>query len=400
MDTRHRVLIVDDTPENIFVLMEALKDDYTIVAAKNGEKALEVAQREPRPDLILLDVMMPGMDGYEVAGRLSRIEQTKGIPIIFVTAMSEAGDEARGLALGAVDYITKPVNPTLVKARVKNQMELKSYRDDLEETIAVRTRELLEATAEKEKLESELRVARALQMTMVPAGRAAGEGGEWEVAATITPAKAVGGDLYDYFPLDDGRLCFLMGDVSDKGIPAALFMVKTGTLLRTEAVRPGTPEEILVRVNRELCRDNDRCMFTTLVLGILDLETGDTTVTSAGHTFPVLVSPKKSTEFLLLPGSTALGLDLGARFAPARVTMAPGDSIVFYTDGITEAFNADWKAFGEMRLLDSASRHKRLEPAGIVAALLEDVAAFVGEAPQSDDIAVLALRYRGPPATA
>ncbi len=396
MDDKQKILIVDDTPENIFVLMEALRNDYRIVAAKNGEKALEIAQKEPRPDLILLDVMMPGMDGYEVCERLSGIEETKGIPVIFVTALSAAGDEARGLELGAVDFITKPVNTTLVKARVRNHLELKRYRDDLEETVAVRTRELLEATAEKEKLESELRVARALQMTMVPAGRAAGEGGEWEIAATIKPAREVGGDLYDYFMRDDGRLCFLMGDVSGKGIPAGLFMVKTGTLMRAESLRSGTPEEILTRVNRELCRDNDRCMFTTLILGILDLKTGDLSITRAGHLFPVVASPGRSTEFLMAAGGFALGIDLGARFEPTALTLAPGDSIVFCTDGITEAFNADLKDFGEVRLLDSVSKNKTRDPAGITEGLLADVAAFVGDASQSDDIAVLTLRYRGP----
>lgn len=395
MDVQQKILIVDDTPENIFVLMEALKHDYRIVAAKSGEKALEVAQKEPRPDLILLDVMMPGMDGYEVCERLAGIEETKAIPVVFVTALSEAGDEERGLALGAVDFITKPVNTTLVKARVKNHLELKRYRDDLEATVVERTRELLETTAEKEKLESEIRVARALQMTMVPAGRAAGEGGEWEIAAMINPAKAVGGDLYDYFMLDDGRLCFLMGDVSDKGIPAGLFMVKTGTLMRTEALRSGSPKDILTRVNRELCRDNDRCMFTTLVLGILDLATGDLSITSAGHTFPVMVSPRRSTEFLMAPVATALGIDLGAKFSSLAVKVSPGDSILFYTDGITEAFNADLKDYGEMRILDVTSRNKTEGPADIVKALLDDVAEFVGDAPQSDDIAVLALRYRG-----
>jgi len=396
MSKRHRILIVDDTPENIQVLMETLKDEYAILAATNGEKALEVAEKEPQPDLILLDVMMPGMDGYEVCERLSKIDATMKIPVIFVTALAEAGDEARGLALGAVDYITKPFNASLVKARVRNQIELKRYRDDLEDTVAFRTRELLETTAEKEKLESELRVARSLQMAMVPPGRAMGEGGEYEIAATVKPAKAVGGDLFDYFLLDDGRLCFLVGDVSDKGVPAALFMVKTSTLLRTETVRQTSPVEILERVNRQLSRDNDECMFVTLVLGLLDLATGGLTLASAGHEFPLVVAPGRSTEFLLLSGGPALGLDLSARFTEKEVRMAPGDGIVFYTDGITEAFSADGKQYGELRLLDAVARSPRETAAGISKAILDDVAEFVGSAPQSDDITLFSLRYRGP----
>ncbi len=396
MTKRHKILIVDDTPENIHVLMEALKGDYAIVAATNGEKALEVAQKEPCPDLILLDVMMPGMDGYEVCERLSTIDATMKIPVIFVTALSEAGDEARGLDLGAVDYITKPFNTNLVKARVKNQIELKRYRDDLEETVAFRTRELLETTADKEKLESELRVARSLQMAMVPPGRAVGEGGEYEIAATVMPARAVGGDLYDYFLLDDGRLCFFVGDVSDKGVPAALFMVKTSTLMRTESIRLSSPVEILTKVNRDLCRDNDECMFVTLVVGILDLATGAVSIASAGHEFPVVVAPQRSTEFLLMSGGPAMGPDISAEYTPQELRLAPGDDIVFYTDGITEAFDTDGQAFGELRLLDTVSANKDKDAAGISTAILDDVADFVGAAPQSDDITVFTICYRGP----
>ncbi len=138
-----KVLIVDDTPENIQVLMETLKAEYTIVAAINGEKALQLAAQEPVPDIILLDVMMPGIDGYEVCKRLKADEKTRHIPVVFITALSDEWDEEKGLTLGAVDYITKPLRPVLIKARVRNHMELKHHRDRLEELVEKRTRELL-----------------------------------------------------------------------------------------------------------------------------------------------------------------------------------------------------------------------------------------------------------------
>jgi len=141
---KQKILIVDDTPENIQILMETLKDDYKIVAAINGEKALKMAEMVPFPDIILLDIMMPGMDGYEVCNRLKNNEKTKNIPVIFITALSEEEDEAKGLALGAVDYIAKPINPELVKARVRNHLELKGYRDHLEKLVGERTREVME----------------------------------------------------------------------------------------------------------------------------------------------------------------------------------------------------------------------------------------------------------------
>jgi sigma-B regulation protein RsbU (phosphoserine phosphatase) len=394
--SRRRILIVDDAPENIQMLMGALRDEYSILAATSGEKALEVARKEPPPDLILLDVTMPGMDGYAVMEKLSRIDSTMKIPVMFVTARSEAGDEARGLELGAVDYITKPFNPDLVKARIRNQMELKRYRDDLEETVAFRTRELLETTAAKEKLESELRVARSLQMAMIPPGRAVGEEGRYEIAAVVKPAKAVGGDLFDYFLLPDGRLCFFVGDVSDKGVPAALFMVKASTLMRTEAVLFDSPGEILGRVNHDLCRDNDECMFVTMVVGILDLESGRLSLASAGHEFPFKVAPGRSTELLLLSGGPALGLDMSARFEDQEAPLAPGDGVVFYTDGITEAFSGDGRPFGDHRLLESVSGHADAEPPALLTAVLDELSEFVGSAPPSDDITLFVLRYRGP----
>ncbi|MBF0560982.1 MAG: two-component system response regulator [Alphaproteobacteria bacterium] len=139
---RSKILIVDDNPSNLRTLMEVLGDEFTVIAARSGEKALTLANTEPRPDLILLDVMMPGMDGYEVCLRLKSNPDTWGIPVLFVTSLNEIEDEQRGLAFGAVDYITKPIQPDLVLARVRSQIELKSYRDHLEYLVCERTLEL------------------------------------------------------------------------------------------------------------------------------------------------------------------------------------------------------------------------------------------------------------------
>ena len=135
MAKQQKILVVDDTPENIQILVETLKDDYQVVAATNGYKALQLAVKIPLPDIILLDVMMPGIDGYEVCARLKSDTNTRNIPVIFITALAEAGDEAKGLGLGAVDYMTKPINPSLLKARVHNQLELKKHRDNLQELV-------------------------------------------------------------------------------------------------------------------------------------------------------------------------------------------------------------------------------------------------------------------------
>ena len=142
MNDKQKILIVDDVSENIHFLMNILKDDYAIIAATNGEKALKLASTEPLPDLILLDIMMPDMDGYEVCTELKKNSTTAGIPVIFVTALSEVSDESKGLQLGAVDYLTKPVIPELVHARIHNQLELKMHRDHLQELVEQRTFQL------------------------------------------------------------------------------------------------------------------------------------------------------------------------------------------------------------------------------------------------------------------
>ncbi len=142
---REKILIVDDNPENLMTLMNILKEDYSVIAATNGEKALELASKEPKPDIILLDIMMPGIDGYEVCRRLQRDLPTRDIPIIFITAKTDVDDEAKGLDLGAVDYIGKPVNPAIVRARVRNHLELKRHRNHLEELVAQRTFQLKKA---------------------------------------------------------------------------------------------------------------------------------------------------------------------------------------------------------------------------------------------------------------
>jgi sigma-B regulation protein RsbU (phosphoserine phosphatase) len=394
MQIRQKVLIVDDTPENIRILMEALREDYRIVAATNGEKALELAGRDPLPDLILLDVMMPDIDGYEVCERLKADELTRDIPVIFVTALTEAGEEARGLDVGAVDYITKPFNPSLVKARVRNQLELKAHRDRLEELVEERTRELLEATAAKQRLESELEVARRLQMTMLPdLGRVCAEG-PCDVSAVVEPAKAVGGDLYDGFFLDDGRFCFLVGDVSDKGVPAALFMVRTLTVLRSKAWTRSSPDAVLGAVNRELCRDNDACMFVTMLCGMLDPVSGETTLACGGHEPPMLLAPDRSTEFVLVPGGPALGLHDDAAYETASLELGPGDGLFLYTDGVTEAFDSLDRPFTMAGLLDVLSGRSAVSAVKQTGAVLRAVSEHVGEAPASDDITVFALRRR------
>ena len=257
------VLAVDDTPENLDVVRGILVPEYKVKAVTNGAAALKVAASQP-PDIILLDIMMPDMDGYEVCRQLKANPLTADIPVIFLTAKDQTADEAEGFALGAADYIHKPVNPPILEARVKTHVALKKSMDDLQQLSQA-------LAAAKERMEIELNVGRDIQKSMLP--EAAPNFREITLSARMDAAREVGGDFYDYFMLNEKELCFCVADVSGKGVGAALFMAMTKLLIKSRAVDDQLPSEIMTRVNSDLAKDNPECMFVTVFLELLPLPT-------------------------------------------------------------------------------------------------------------------------------
>jgi sigma-B regulation protein RsbU (phosphoserine phosphatase) len=216
---------------------------------------------------------------------------------------------------------------------------------------------------------------------------------EFDIFATLVPAREVGGDLYDFFFLDDDHLCFAVGDVSGKGVPASLFMAVTKTLFKATAGNGGTPGEILARLNTEICRDNESCMFVTLFCGILNIRTGQVDYSNGGHNLPYYlhhegVSPLENF------GGRALGLVTQSPYASGQIVLNPGDALVLYTDGVTEAMNPSETLYSDQRLERFLANNRGSSPRQMIGDLLSDVRQFAGEAPQSDDITVLALLYR------
>lgn len=389
---RARVLIVDDAPENIRILMAYLKNSCSVQAATSGAKALEFARAEPKPDLILLDVVMPGMNGYEVCRLLKEDPHTRSIPIIFVTGLNDVGDEERGLRLGAVDYISKPFHAELVRARVHNHLELKQHRDFLEEEVERRTQELVASQRAQQRLEGELDVANRLQQSMLPARLFFDPRGlGCRLATYLQAARAVGGDLFDYFFLDKQSFFFVLGDVSDKGVAAALFMVRVHTLLRTWGPRTTDPAALLQLMNKALCQDNPSCMFVTMICGMLRTDTGEVLMARGGHELPILTSPGRA-EAVEFEGGPALGLWEEAEFSNYRLQLQPRQSLVFYTDGVSEACDADEAQFGEERLLHELKDLADLVAGDIVSGLCASLNRFVGHAEPSDDITLLVLQ--------
>lgn len=261
-------------------------------------------------------------------------------------------------------------------------------RDALKEHI----RALQETTAAKERFESELKIARRIQADMLPRPHAGGVGEGYELAATLVPARAVGGDLFDHFRAGP-RIFFLVGDVSGKGVGAALFMARAKTLFETVAAREGDPGVILSALNRGLSADNDAGMYVTAVLGALDVDSGELSFAAAGHEPPVLIPRDGPPAPVQAEGGPVVGLLDAAAYPVNRLQLAPGEAVVLYTDGVSDARNTADELFEAQRLIATLGSLGHEGVDAITQGLLAAVRAFAGEAPQSDDITILTLRY-------
>ena len=373
-----RVLIVDDVKANADMLVEALRGDFKLSVALDGEAALRAVERNA-PDLLLLDIVMPGIDGYEVCRRLRANPATRELPIMFLSSLEDVQNKARGFELGANDYLTKPFEILEVKARVRSLLKAKAYSD------AIRAAQ-----------ERDLAIAREIQMGILPSDPAAlGRGLGLDIHAVIEPARRVGGDLFEVVRLAEDRLVVAVGDVCGKGIPAALFMAVAVTLLRTLARQLESPGELLARLNDELAAQNPQAMFVTMVC--LDVRGGRITGANAGHPPTLLVGAAGQTREVFSTSGTVLGVYPGQAYASETLQLEVGDSLVLYTDGVTEAADPTNALFGEERLQGCYAGGPGGTAAEMVDMLLRAVRAFAGGAPQADDIAILALRRTGAP---
>jgi sigma-B regulation protein RsbU (phosphoserine phosphatase) len=390
-EAKQKILIVDDERLNINILNDLLKTDYKIMAAVNGKQALKAAESKSPPDLILLDIMMPEMDGYEVCSALKANEKTKNIPVIFVTAMGQTSDETKGLEVGAVDYLTKPISPPIVQARIKTHLERKRQRDELQQAYRI-------IEVQKERMQEELNVGRDIQMSMVPQTFPPfPERKEFAIHAALHPAREVGGDFYDFFFIDENRLCICIGDVSGKGVPAALFMAVTQTLIRARATDDISTASIMTRVNDELSRNNKQYMFVTVFIAILNVVTGKLTYTNAGHNPSYIRKTDGEMVRLDTRHGVVLAASPGLAYKEDRIQLQRGDLLFMYTDGVTEARSPDKVFFGEDRLaaLLASNDYESVEAA--VEHIVKQTKSFENGAEQFDDITAMALRYEKEP---
>ncbi|MDA8307425.1 MAG: SpoIIE family protein phosphatase [Deltaproteobacteria bacterium] len=258
---------------------------------------------------------------------------------------------------------------------------------------------LTQTTAAKERIESELKIARNIQMSFLPKAFPPLPGNtRVDIAARLEPARQIGGDLYDYFLIDDDQLFFTVGDVSDKGIPAALFMAVTKTLLKGIAEKGMSPSEILHKCNLELCSGNESMMFVTLFCGILDLRSGRLRYSNAGHEHPFIVRQGGRPETLSVPQGFFLGVNDEASYQTMEIALEPGDRLIVYTDGVTEAVNGAGELYSHANLVTQIQSCGSLSADGIASNIMESVKNFSSGVPQADDITLLAVLFTGPKA--
>ncbi|ABK17886.1 SpoIIE family protein phosphatase [Syntrophobacter fumaroxidans] len=314
---------------------------------------------------------------------VAMISQTITRPLRFLDATTHE------IAKGNLDIeLPEPRSNDEIGRLTRSFKEMKSA---LKEYIA----NLAETTASKERMESELKIARTIQMSFLPKRfPSLPETEVVEVFATLEPAREIGGDLYDFFFLDRDHLFFVVGDVSGKGIPAALFMAVSKTLLKGVTELGMEPSEVLERVNAELCIDNESMMFVTVFCAVLDLRTGELRYSNGGHVPPVLLREGGEPVWVEIPPGVFLGTFDDARYKTGTLSLIPGDTILVYTDGVSEAMDARRELYTGARLMTALRSVPDGSPETVVREVLESVRDYSSGEPQADDITILAVRFK------
>jgi sigma-B regulation protein RsbU (phosphoserine phosphatase) len=388
----HRILVVDDEPDLESLILQRFRkrirsEELTFSFAGHGEHALAKIQEQGTVDVVLTDINMPVMDGLTLLGRL-RSEHPQ-VRSVVVSAYGDMANIRTALNRGAFDFVTKPIDFTDLEITLNKAIE-----DSVLRQQAARDRDHLAG------LGRELNLARSIQESLVPAVFPAHPG--FEVFGAMVPAAQVGGDLFDFFLLDDHRVAFAIGDVSGKGIGAALFMAVSRTVLRVAGSRGAPTHECLTEVNRYLSQDKRNSLYLTCFYGILDLASGDVHYSRAAHNPPYVVRARpeqhsgQRVQELRGAGSLPLAMFDGTQYEMATLRLDRGDSLILFTDGITEAMNAQQETYDEARLVALLEQVEgQAAVRDIVGQVVQGAQAFAAGEPPSDDMTVLGLRYLG-----
>lgn len=383
-----KILSVDDEQDLEALLTQYFrrkirKGEYEFSFAHNGLEALKLILEHPDFDIILSDINMPEMDGLTLLTKINEM-RNPAMKCIMVSAYGDMDNIRTAMNHGAFDFAMKPIDMEDLERTIQKAVEQISF--------------IKKAQAEHSQLEEiqyDLNVAREIQQSILPkVFPAFPESAPFDIYATMNAAKAVGGDFYDFFMVDEHHLGFTIADVSDKGVPAAIFMAISRTVIRATALRQHSPATCLSESNNLLCNESVNGMFVTVFYAILNIHTGDVVYSNGGHNRPVWIRKGGTAEMLPVTGSMALGVMPGLPYQERTIHLEPGDSLFLYTDGISEAMNPRGELFGDERLIQTCSTTPASAKA-MIGQMAQQVSAFVDGATQFDDMTMLSLLYKG-----
>ncbi len=382
----HKILVVDDEPDMEFLVRQKFRKQvqeglFHFVFAENGIEALQKLTAEPDIEMILTDINMPEMDGLTFLSKLAEID--KLIKAVIITAYGDMENIRIAMNRGAFDFLTKPIDFNDLEVTIQKTLDLIG-----ELRRAVETRHRLAS------IENEMEIARNLQQSILPKSfTGLPEHYGLDMHAMMIPARRVGGDFYDFFFVDPDHLGLVIADVCGKGIPAALFMMMSRTIIRTQALLGLPPDQCLQSANKLLCADNPADMFVTVFYGLLDTKNGQMLYSNGGHNPPMVIDAGKDIRMLDIAGGMALGVFDDIQYPVSEITLQPGDSLLLYTDGITEAENAQGEFFTENRLKSVLKDIAGMSSAALIRRLIDSVKTFAAGTDHRDDITAFALRF-------
>jgi sigma-B regulation protein RsbU (phosphoserine phosphatase) len=376
--------VVDDEPDLEQLVRQRMRREirggqYEFVFARNGIEALARLREHQDIDMVLSDINMPEMDGLTLLEQIPAVDPN--VRSVVVSAYGDMKNIRTAMNRGAFDFVTKPIDFEDLRLTIGRTLEhIGLWRSALE------SRDKLVA------LENELDLASRMQQSILPTSFPETAG--YRVFARMEPARAVGGDFFDVLPLPGDRVGLAVADVSDKGVPAALFMMSSRTLLRGAAIGHSDPGDMMREVNHLLCENNDAAMFVTVFLAVFDPASGELVYVNGGHNPPLVLHVDGTATLLPTTEGVALGIAPDVEYAKGSVILSPDEAVVFYTDGVTEAENGDGGQFGLDRLRELFAAGPPGDARGVTAAVFDAVHSFADGAPQFDDITCLTL-WRG-----
>ena len=385
-----KILSVDDETDLELLLTQFFrrkirKGEYEFYFAHNGLEALQFLLKYPDISIILSDINMPEMDGLTLLAKINEM-RVPSRKCIMVSAYGDMDNIRHAMNGGACDFATKPIDLDDLQLTIDKAVEQIEYIKSAQKEHA----ELVD-------IQSDLSVAREIQQGILPRSfdlKKLPDAGAVDIFASMDAAKDVGGDFYDLFPIDDHRIGFAIADVSGKGVPAAIFMAVSHTLIKATGIRDLASNECMETVNNILCNESVGSMFVTVFYGIYDLQTGAVDYTNAGHNPPYILHADGSVEMLKNDGNLVLGAVEDMKFKRQSLLLNPGDALVMYTDGVTEAENMEHAQFGESRLEAVLAELKGAPSRKIVETINARIREFTDGAPQSDDITQLVIRRK------